>query len=750
MNTRGLVVRSSVVVAVVVLVCLGGAAGVVAADHDNPDDEAEIIEVQTITLEGTDLGEAQVEISYHLTDDVAGLNVTILEEGVEVTHLDGFTQVDSSTFQWDEETADPSISVVRQTNLSISPFSGLDYVETKDWALQGSIATRTGFRAADIDVIDRSVYVTSEDPNTVEGRTMVYFGRHDRRTFASDDEQFQLVDTTDGKSSWSLDEIEVMLVESSNMYDVGGDDEPVTAIVVDDPIRRGGLSSGDASDFWIHQASLTTGHTTLWHEYAHTRQVDRLDEDTRWTHEGEAEFYGYLLALKQGAIDYHDMFDHFATVDDEYDDAVLADPDTWLGTRANYELGGLTIAALDDAIRDASGGDHTYEDVLAAKNGFGKMISADDLRSFVRDTSMNPDPFFDRYVASETDGLDLPPPTNYRIPDDDASLAVSGADRNVEPGDTTVLEYAVTNTGSTTSLAPSISVDLPDGFAREKLDLDTDRGIESRLSVPGDVVVFDNLEPGETVVLEYVVSVDPGADFATHDVEATVTDLGGNGGVVRNEIDVTETPEASIAGPNVSQVGSEITFDASGSTADTEITGYEWSVVGPDGEQVVGTSGPTLTRAYEQPGWYSVTVTVENEVGGTNRAERTLVVTDSPRVTIEGPSSAAVGETIVLTATVTNEVGDYEVRWDIGDDQLEGERIELTVRGEGEHEVAVTVVDEYGATTTESVTITVGDPDEASNGGDTSSPLDEVGPGFGIATVGLALVLTVVLARTRD
>lgn len=749
MNSRGSVVRGSVV-AVLVLVCLVGAAGVVAADHDNPDEDAEIIEVQNVTLEGTDLGQARVEMSYHVTDEVGGFDVTIFEPGVEVTNLDGFTQIDSSKFQWDESTENPSITVTRQTNLSVSPFEGLDFVETSDWALQGSISTRVGFRAEDVDAIDRSVYVTSDDPNTVEGRRMVYFGDYDRRSFESEGEQFQLIDTTDGEAWWSTDEIETMLVESSEMFDVGGDDDPVTGIVVDDPLRRGGFSSGRASDFWIHQKTLTPGHTTLWHEYVHTRQVDELDDDAVWTHEGEAEFYGFLLALKQGAIDYHEMYDHFATVDDEYDDAVLAEPDTWQGTRANYQLGGLTIAALDARIRDATGGERTYEDVLASKNGFGDNISADRLRSFVRDAGAGPDPFFDRYVASETDGLDLPPPTYYRIPPDDGALAVTGSDSTVEPGDTTVLEYEVTNSGSTTSLAPAISVDLPDGFAREKLDLDTDRGIESRLSVPGDVVVFDNLEPGETVILEYVVSVDPGADFQTHDIEATVTDLANNGVVVRNEIAVTPTPEASLDGPNVSRVGAEITFDASGSTADTGIAGYQWSVVGPDGEQVVQAAGETLTRSFEQPGRHSITVTVENDAGGTDSAERILLVTDTPRVTIDAPTNAAVGETIVLNATVTNEVGDHEIRWDIGDEQLAGDRIELTVRSEGVYDVNVTVTDEYGASSTERVTITVGDPDTATGGSDANGPLDAVGPGFGVATVGVAILVSVALARTRD
>lgn len=733
----------------VLLLAAGMAIEPALGDHDEPDDDAEIIEVQSLTMDGTDTGEVVVELSYHLADDIGEFEVTFVDAGIEITDLAGFEQTGDETYAWDETHSQPSITLTRQTNLSVSPYSGMDYVQTTDWALVGTVSTNLAFTAVDPETIDRSIYVTSDDQDTIEGQTMVYFGEYEKSAFSSAEEEFTIVDTTDGAAWWSLEELEEIMGDSSEMLDVGGVDGEVTIFIVDDPIRGGGLASGEAADFWIHQGSLTPGHTTLWHEYVHTRQVDRLADSARWTHEAEAEYFAYLLALKQGEIDFHAMHSLFDSTTEEYDDVVLTDRHSWAGTRADYELGALALANLDMLIRKATDGERTYEDVLAAKNQFEGEIDAADFQSKVESvagTSM--EDFFAANLDSTPESLEIPPPTIYDGNDDAASLNIAASDGTAEPGDTAHLTFEITNTGEDDSLAPTLEVDGPDAFERGNLSLDEHAAGVSKLSEAGDAIVFDTLEPGDTVVFEYEVIIPDSASFDTYGFSATLSDLGGSVSSDTAELLLTETPDAALDGPDTAILGDEVTFDAGDSTADSGTLSYAWTIEGPIETVTDATSDPTFEWTFDEPGKYAVTLEAENEAGGVDVAQHELIVTDPPSVSIDAPDHVEVNATVFLNASVTNEVGEYDVTWTIGTDELTGESIQLTLRGHGVHEVEVEVMDEYGASTTETLEITSGDGQQADDTGNGDDLLDAVGPGFGPA-VAIVALLGLLAARAR-
>lgn len=728
----------------------GGAIEPALGDHDEPDEDAEIIEVQSLTMEGTDTGEVHVELSYHLDDDIGEFEVTFVDAGIEITDRSGFEQTGDETFAWDETHSQPSITLTRQTNLSVSPYSGMDYVQTTDWALVGTVSTNLAFTAVEPEKIDRSIYVTTDDQGSIEGQTMVYFGEYDKSTVSSTEEEFSVVDTTGEEPWWSLEELEAILTESSDMLDVGGIDGKVTMFIVDDPIRGGGLASGEAPDFWIHQGSLTPGHTTLWHEYVHTRQVDRLADSARWTHEAEAEFYAYLLALKQGKIDFHAMNSLLDSATTEYEDVVLADRDSWAGTRADYELGALALANLDMLIREQTNGERTYEDVFAAKNQFGDEINASVFQSTVENVSgTSMDDFFDATVDSTPEDLEIPPPTIYDGNEDAATPTVTATDGTAEPGDSVLLTFEIGNTGEDDSLAPTLEVDGPDGFQRGNLSLDEHAGSVSKLSEAGEAIVFDTIEPGDTVIFQYEVIVPETASFDTYDFSATLSDLGGSESSDTAELLLTETPDAALDGPDTAIVGEDVIFDAGDSTADAGTLSYEWTIDGPIEAVTEDTTEPTLEWQFDEPGEYVVTLAAENDAGGIDTIQHELIVTDTPAVTIDAPEQADVNDTVFLNASVTNEIGEYDVTWTIGSDELSGVSIELTLRGHGVHEVEVEVMDEYGASTTETIEITAGDGQQADDTGDGNDLLDAVGPGFGPAVAIVALI-TLLGIRGRD
>jgi hypothetical protein len=81
-----------------------------------------------------------------------------------------------------------------------------------------------------------------------------------------------------------------------------------------------------------------------------------------------------------------------------------------------------------------------------------------------------------------------------------------------------------------------------------------------------------------------------------------------------------------------------VTLDASGSTDPYgEIVSYEWSV---SGETL---TGQTTSLALEDPGTYTVELTVTNDAGETDVVTGTLVVSD-PASTDDAPNTAAAAE----------------------------------------------------------------------------------------------------------
>lgn len=146
---------------------------------------------------------------------------------------------------------------------------------------------------------------------------------------------------------------------------------------------------------------------------------------------------------------------------------------------------------------------------------------------------------------------------------------------------------------------------------------------------------FDVFLP-ETVLTEWGVE-DPDAHlsaaFADEDVDFTATETDDG---LQVELDISySVGEASVeaqaaaldpaftldpADPNV---GEDVDFDASDSTADGEIDEYAWDF--DDGETAVGEE---VTHAFDESGTYDVILTLTDEFGGTNTTSKLIEVSD--------------------------------------------------------------------------------------------------------------------------
>jgi PKD repeat protein len=162
-------------------------------------------------------------------------------------------------------------------------------------------------------------------------------------------------------------------------------------------------------------------------------------------------------------------------------------------------------------------------------------------------------------------------------------------------------------------------------------------------------------------------------------------------------------PTASAAS---SCSGLSCSFDGRGSSdSDGTIVSYEWAF--GDGTTA---SGVAVQHAYEQPGTYTVALTVTDEDGASDGDSATVLVT-APNV---APTAAFAYSCAALSCSFdasTSSDGDGTIeayRWTFGDGTSgSGRTTEHSYAQAGAYTVTLTVTDDAGATGTESKTVTL-------------------------------------------
>jgi PKD repeat protein len=166
------------------------------------------------------------------------------------------------------------------------------------------------------------------------------------------------------------------------------------------------------------------------------------------------------------------------------------------------------------------------------------------------------------------------------------------------------------------------------------------------------------------------------------------------------------------------QAPDNVTFDASGSTvAWGSIVSYQWDF----GDGATG-GGARLAHAYTAAGTYTVTLTATSGAGASDVATHTVTVTDAPPVpVVTFPATATVGAPVSGfdasgSYTAVGPVAD--VYWDFGDGSavVDGATGKHTFTAPGSYTVTATVMDDEGATATQSAVITVLAPGSGANG----------------------------------
>jgi PKD repeat protein len=133
------------------------------------------------------------------------------------------------------------------------------------------------------------------------------------------------------------------------------------------------------------------------------------------------------------------------------------------------------------------------------------------------------------------------------------------------------------------------------------------------------------------------------AKAGTYTVTVTVMGADGETNQTAAKVTVTGVPTAALAASSTSaQVGSSVSFDASGSQAgvNTSVTSYGWSF--GDGQSAT-TSTPTTSHTYGAAGSYTVKLTVTDADGQTATKSTTVTITAAstpPAKNVAPPSVA--------------------------------------------------------------------------------------------------------------
>jgi PKD repeat protein len=204
-------------------------------------------------------------------------------------------------------------------------------------------------------------------------------------------------------------------------------------------------------------------------------------------------------------------------------------------------------------------------------------------------------------------------------------------------------------TASPTTVAPNETVTL-DASNSDASFVEFDKEGDGTYERGDDTDFVENFTYAETGTYDPVVRTDEGTTASC----GTVT--------------VTEPPAAELSlSPNPAVAGESVTFDASGSfDPDGEIVEYRWDSNGDgDPERITNTSTTQFT--YSQARTYVVSVTVVDEDGATDTAERDLVIEEAPTAScFAEPTSVAPGETVRIDATASENANliDYDTDGD--------------------------------------------------------------------------------------
>lgn len=181
--------------------------------------------------------------------------------------------------------------------------------------------------------------------------------------------------------------------------------------------------------------------------------------------------------------------------------------------------------------------------------------------------------------------------------------------------------------------------------------------------------------------------------------------------ITDREIEVSlrknEPPLARISCPDRGTALEEIGFSAFTSVdPDGRIVEYRWDF--GDGTTAAGV---TALHQFKRPGTYRVELTVVDDEGAESRVTKDILIESHPPLArLSGPAEGRVGEELTFSGEGSEDPDGeiVEYRWDFGDGATTtGQTASHRFEGPGTYTVRLTVVDDHGASATETMEVEV-------------------------------------------
>ncbi len=176
--------------------------------------------------------------------------------------------------------------------------------------------------------------------------------------------------------------------------------ERVQVVVAGDPMWRGGLSGRRSVYLHVDRPLIGQDSTSpLLHELVHSIMNANSGKDGNWVVEGLAEYYSLALLRRSETLTasrYEAAIEDIRKRAAGGGDLRVAQVDS--ATRAKAVV---VVMEIDDAIRDATGGDRSLDDVMRILTGDRKSVTTESFREAIRQVAgRDLDGIFDRHLAS--------------------------------------------------------------------------------------------------------------------------------------------------------------------------------------------------------------------------------------------------------------------------------------------------------------------------------------------------------------
>ena len=405
--------------------------GIDAASTIDPGTADSVI-VERITVDRTPnrSGSVRVDFAYELPSNVVEFTAETASldlDAVALAGSPGFDRQRDGSFEWDGETAEPTLSVRVDAP---SQFGGSEFtVEGDDWAFVSLPYVGVSWRYRGTPPTFRTVGETASGGAASSGTALDGTVNASSRTVSG--VNVTVVSSPDVTPAASTDGYASLYAVGFRELE-GFEREALKAFVVstggvDTESLAAGAAHGDG--FWVQGRYSGIDHVenTPAHEFAHTRMGSFGNGSSRWLTEASAEYYGYLLATNTARGTWSELREALRVGDAQYREATLTDPSTWTEEsfrRIPYRKGALVLAALDAEIANRTGGVRSLQDVFAHRfdddDQYGSLETYENFSAAVVAVTNDPSMqgWLDRYVA----GSEAPP-----LPSDPDAFALNAS-----------------------------------------------------------------------------------------------------------------------------------------------------------------------------------------------------------------------------------------------------------------------------------------------------------------------------------